>query len=372
MNTFNFGSLFTLIAGVRVEAENNDYLAKYVNTALGGFPVTGSLLDTTSNFKQTLWLPNFHLTVRPYDFMNVRLAAYKAIARPDFNARLLKMVVRITNPRDILVVGNPGLKNANAWNYEVNTSVFGNDIGLLSISAFYREIKDMFHTVSEIPGTYNPADSSSLLNTLGITWRVPIPSPSPVSLTYSVNSTRPTKIWGFEFEHQANLHFLPGFLSNTVLSYNLSVVRSETYVLSYRVDTTYVIIPPFPFPFPRYSTALIESKQKLENQPEFFGNVAIGYDIGGFSGRISLFFQGEYNRSYSASRRSDPVVKDFSRWDLSLKQRLTENISLFLNLNNFTSVEEGVNTSNRVVGWEALKSSEKYGLTSDLGIRVEF
>ncbi len=38
MNTLNFGPLATLIAGVRVESETNDYAAKYVNTPLGGFP----------------------------------------------------------------------------------------------------------------------------------------------------------------------------------------------------------------------------------------------------------------------------------------------------------------------------------------------
>jgi TonB-dependent receptor len=371
MNTLNIGSMATLIAGVRAETESDDYTAKYVNTALSGFPVTGRLLDTAVTHSEISWLPNFHLVLRPADYMTVRLAAYRAIARPDFSARLMKMVVRITNPRDLMVLGNAGLKNAKAWNFEVNTSFFGNTIGLLSVSAYYREIKDMFHTVSGIYGTYNPGNASSLLDTLGITWRPPITTGSPISLTYSVNSSQPTKVWGLEFEHQANLKFLPGVLSNIVLSYNISLVRSETYVLSYRPETTFVIVPPFPFPVPRYSFRLFEAKQKLEGQPEFFGNVALGYDLGGFSGRVSVFFQGEYNRSYSAGRRNDPVVQSFSRWDLSLRQRLTENISLFFNLNNFTSVVEDVHTTDRIDAWEALRSSQRYGLSGDLGIRFE-
>lgn len=370
MHTLNFGPLATFIAGVRVEAENNDYRANYVDVPLSGFPTTGVLLDTTSNFKETIWLPNFHLTVRPTDFMNVRLAAYRAIARPDFNTRLLKFVARITNPRNLLVVGNPALKNAKAWNYEASTSFFGNEIGLFTVSAFYREIKDMFHTVSGLPGVYSPGNPGSLLDTLGITWRPRFPAGSPISLTYSVNTPQKTKVWGVEIEHQANLSFLPGFLSNIVLSYNFSFVRSETFILSYRTDTTYIIIPPFP-PLPQYRTVLTEAKQKLEGQPEFFGNVVLGYDLGNFSGRISVFFQGEYNRSYSAARRSDPVVNRFSRWDLSLKQRLTDNMSVFLNINNLTNIQEDVTTVNRVVGWSALRSSELYGWSGDLGVRVE-
>ncbi|MBX2993002.1 MAG: TonB-dependent receptor, partial [Bacteroidetes bacterium] len=373
MNTFNFGSFATLIAGARVESENNDYLAKYVNTSLGGFPTTGRLLDSTAYFKETIWLPNAHLTVRPTDFMSMRLAAYRAIARPDFNTRLLKLISRKTNPRNILVIGNPNLKNAKAWNFEVNTSFYSNTIGLFSISAFYRDIKDMFHTISDIRGEYRPDSVRSVLDTLGIKWRPPGFQPrEPFSLTYAVNSSQPTKVWGFEIEHQANLSFLPGLLSNLVLSYNFSIVRSETFLLSTREDTFYVQLlpPPFP-PLARTYTVMLERKGKLEGQPDFFGNIALGYDIGGFSGRVSLFFQGEYARSYSATRESDPVVQKFTRWDLSLKQKITENFSVFLNLNNFTSVLEDVQRANNLDGWQTLSSSQKYGLTGDLGVRLE-
>ena len=371
MNTLNYGTAVTFIAGVRAEKESNDYAAKYVNTPLGGFPVTGSLLDTSSAYTETAVLPNFQLTARPTDFMSVRLAAYRALARPDFNSRLNKMVVRVTNPRDPLTIGNPNLKNATSWNYEVNTSFYGNSIGLFSVSAFYREINDMFHTVSGIPGVYQPGKPGSLLDTLGITWHPSIPAGSPITLTYSVNSAYPTKVWGFEFEHQADLRFLPGLLSHIVLSYNFSFVRSETYVLGYVTDTSYIIIPGFP-PLPQFSTRLVETKQKLEGQPDFFGNVALGYDLGGFSGRVSVFYQGEYNVSYSAGRRNDPVAHQFSRWDLSLRQRVTENFSVFLNLNNFTSVVEDQYTANQPDNWQALRSSQQYGLSGDLGVRLEF
>lgn len=370
MNTFNVGTGITFIAGLRVEQESNDYFSKYSSTALSGFPTTGTFIDTSATFTETTWLPNFHLTLRPLDFLNVRVAAYRALARPDFNMRLNKLVARITNPRNIVTAGNPGLRNAKAWNFEVNTSVFGNEIGLFTVSAFYRSIDDMFHVVSNIPCDYTRG-VGSILDTLGIVWKMPFPMNSPMSLTYAVNSAKPTKVWGFELEHQANLGFLPGLLSNIVLSYNFSIIRSETYVLSYKVDTTYTFLPGIGN-IPKYTNRITDQKQKLEGQPEFYGNVALGYDIGGFSGRLSVFFQGEYNRSYSASGRSDPIVQNFSRWDLSLRQRLTENFSVFFNLNNFTSVEEQVFTTNRVAQWEQLTSNQLYGLSGDIGVRVEF
>jgi TonB-dependent receptor len=368
MNTLNIGTGATVIAGIRFESETNDYMAKYVKSPPSGFPPTGSLFDTTGGFTQTSWLPNLQLVIRPADFMTVRLAAYRAIARPDFNARLAKNIARITNPRNPLVIGNPQLKNAQAWNFEVNTSVFGNDIGLLTVSAFYREIADMFHTVTNIPGFYQPSDPTSVMEVLGITYRPPFAVGSPIFVTYPYNSHRPTKVWGLEFEHQAALGFLPGLLSHIVLSYNFSLVRSETFVLSARTDTTYYIPPGFPFPVPEYHFTLGEIRQKLEGQPEFFGNVALGYDMGGFSGRISVF----YYSSYTARRTSDPLVKQFSRWDLTLKQRITDYLSVFFNLNNFTGVEEQNYTVNQLDSWDALRSSQRYGLTGDFGVRLEF
>lgn len=378
MNTFKLGSFATLIAGVRVEQERNDYLAKYADPPLAGFPTTGTLHDTTASFKETNWLPNFHLTVRPLDFMSLRLAAYRALARPDFNARLEKLVARKTNPRNILVIGNPNLKNAKAWNFEVSTSFYGNRIGLFTVSGFYREITDMFNTIRDFRADYRPDSVRSLLDTLGIKWRPSgFQTGEPFSLTYSVNSPKPTKVWGIEVEHQTNLNFLPGLLSNIVLSYNFSIVRSETFLHSTNIETIYVQVLPPPFPAtPRFRTVLTERKAKLEGQPDFFGNFAVGYDLGGFSGRVSVFFQGEFSRSFSARRDSDPVAKQFSRWDLSLKQRINENVSVFLNVNNLTSIAEDrtrVHTGAipGSVPYEVLTSSQRYGLSGDFGVRVE-
>jgi TonB-dependent receptor len=370
MNTTNFGTALTLIFGVRVESERNTYVSRYTDYALSGFPTTGTLSDTSSSYNEVDVMPHLHLTWRPTDFMSVRLAGYRAIARPDFDSRLMKMVARVTNPRNPLVVGNPDLKNAKSWNAEIGTSFYGTNIGLFTVSGFYREITDMFHTVSGIIGTYNPGVKSSLLDTLGITWRQSFPANSPITLTYSFNSPRPTKVWGVEFEHQANLTFLPGFLSNLVFSWNLSLVRSETFMLSYGRDTTYRQVGPIRVPI--YGTHIVYVKQKLENQPEMFGNAALGYDYKGFSTRLSLFYQGDYYRSYSGDAAVNPEQQSYVRLDLTMKQRITPNLSVFMNVNNLTSTAEEVFSVNGPDNWRALRSGQLYGLTGDLGVRVEF
>jgi TonB-dependent receptor len=378
MNTLNIGQAITLIAGVRVEKEDNDYKSCYMPNMISGFPVpASSIADTTSSASQTVWLPNFNLAVSPFSFMKLRLAAYKALARPDFNMRLERYIAG--RPAEVgtqlqVYVGNPNLKTAQAWNYEVNTSFFSNIIGLISVSAYYKEIKDMFHMLNNFNTTAvldtNGVYQDTLMQRFGIKWRSQMAG-APYNVTLPYNSPEPTKVWGLEFEHQLHFSFLPGLLKNIVLSYNASFVRSETFIWSSRIDSTYYD-PPGPMP-PTWKTAtvLVGKTQKLEGMPEFFGNIALGYDIGRFSGRISVFHQGEYNVSYSASGLSDRVNNPFTRIDLTIKQGITENIAVFLNISNLTNIEEGNSIYNRVYDRKLFRNSEMYGTTADFGLTLK-
>ncbi|MFZ1291274.1 MAG: TonB-dependent receptor [Melioribacteraceae bacterium] len=368
MNTWKFEQFLTFIAGVRIEEESNHYKNKFSDKRYASFPVSDiTTKDTTSNYTESIILPNFHFNIKATDFLNIRLAAYKALARPDFNMRLnTKFAWR---PGGVgssmqMVVGNPILKTAKAWNFEVNTSFYGNEIGLISISAFYKEIEDMYHMLNGINTT-----GDTLLTALGLDTKTLWDGSYQLTIPY--NSPKTSKVWGFEFEHQINFTFLPGLLKNIILSYNASLVKSETWLIGSTTDTTYVTIPPFPTPFPRFSERAIEYKQQLENQPELFGNISIGYDIGGFSGRISLFHQSEYTISYSPTGRSDRKVGTYTRLDLALKQKVTDYLSLQLNVNNLTNLKEDDLLDNRVNNYKILRSSELYGITADLGVRLD-
>ena len=370
MNTLSIGQNVTVIAGLRIENEDNDYISSYMPKPVSGFPVpANSIKDTTSSASQSVLLPNLNIAISPFDFMKVRIAAYKALARPDFNMRLDRYIAG--RPAEVgtqfqVYVGNPKLKTAQAWNYELNTSFFSNTIGLISLSAYYKEIEDMYHMLNN----FNTV-GDTLLQRFGIGWASQMKT-TPYNLTLPYNSPKPTKVWGFEFEHQMNLRFLPGLLKNIVLSYNASVVRSEAFIWGSKIDSSFYD-PPGPIP-PTWKkfTVLTERKQKLEGMPEFFGNIALGYDIGNFSGRLSLYHQGEHNVSYSATGLSDQITNAFTRLDLALKQRITENLSLFLNVSNLTNVEDGSSIYNRVEDRKLFNQSEKYGLTADFGVTAQF
>ncbi len=357
MNTLNMGTFATLITGIRIEEDDNTYNAFYTNQAL---TLWSQFMDTTSYHKETIVLPNLNLILRPTEYMNVRLSAYRALLRPGFNNRLPTYILGTTS----LNLGNTNLKNADAWNFESNVQFYGKNIGLFSISVFYKRINNQVERLSS-----TPIQSKAILDSLGIEWRGPS-STTSYTLTYPYNSDRPTRVWGLEVEHQANLRFLPGLLSNIVLSYNFSLMRNESYAPAVRYVDYFIIVPPLPFPVKKTKVILYENKIRLADSPEFFGNITLGYDIGNFSGRISYFYQGEFYNGYSADGYSNNIQKAFSRVDLSLKQKITDLISIGLNINNINNASEGTYLENTTTLRKLETSSYIYGTTADLWLRV--
>ncbi len=412
MNTLDIGQMTTFIFGLRVEKESNDYKAKYSDGAVGGtgavVTLNGQVIDTTAHYAETIWLPSAQLSVRPTDYLTVRFAAYRALARPAFDMRLPQFAPGSGNA--VFSAGNPQLKDAKAWNFEVNTQIYSNTIGLFSVSGFYKIIDDLFHqtnnvliswpsggpntavgykgwTTSEKAGLYGRLDR--LLDDLNMSsWEqnptfASLLHTSPVySVNLAYNSPDPSYAWGIEVEHQMNFGFLPvSWLRNVVLSYNFSITRSQTNIIIGRTveDTTYT--PPSGTPgTPRYKPEKYNYLQNSEpvlvtrnseNQPEIYGNVALGYDIGDFSARLSVYYQGRYTSQYSAFGTSDGIVDEFTKWDLALKQQVTSNIALFLNVNNIFNKEETRSRLNNVFDWGYLpRTAELYGTSVDLAVRV--
>lgn len=367
MNTLNVGQDLTIIAGVRLENEDNNYLSTFMPQPVSGFPIpTNSITDTTSSFIQSVLLPNLNISYRPFDFMSVRVAAYKALGRPDFNMRLNRYIAG--RPAEVgtqfqVFVGNPSLRTSKAWNIEVNTSFYDNSLGLISLSAYYKDITDMYHMLNN----FNTV-GDTLLQRFGSTWKSQMRT-TPYNLTIPYNSPKPTKVWGFELEQQINFHFLPEPFKNFVLSYNASLVRSETVLYGSRTIT--YVDSSGPFPLTKSANILVERKQKLEGMPEFFGNIALGYDLDGFSARVSVFHQGEHNLSFSATGLNDRLTTAFTRVDVALKQKVTPFLSLSLNFNNVTNIEDGSSIFNRVFDRTLFDQSEMYGLTADFGVTLE-
>ena len=351
MDNVDIGGSIALEFGVRMEQERNNYLAHYgTNGAAGtGNVITisqASVIDTTTAYEKTLWFPNLQLTLRPTDFLNLRFAAYQAVARPDFSWRLPQLDVTKTGPTGggghggtytNITVGNPQLADATANNLEVSAQIFGNTLGLLTVSAYYKRIDNLFQQINAAKVEWPANDSTQTMIVNGV--HVPLSdagfhrldnlisqfqlsqwlrTPAFLNLLHNdinftvtapYSSPNPSYAWGFELEHQMNFHFLPvKWLQNITLTYNIQIARSETYFFMEKavIDTQFnaaqynakgkIISPADSVQYTDHTVIL--TKKPMEDQPQLYGNAALGYDIGGFSARISLFYQSRYTRLY--------------------------------------------------------------------------
>lgn len=355
MTSADLGKMFRVIAGVRIERENNSYTAIYAPEIYSMSLFTKEdLKDTTRTYSATYILPNFHLRFKPVDWFDLRLAATKTLARPDFTMRLPTLVIGRGDVNTIYK-GFTGLNNTEAWNFDAIASFYKSRYGLFTAGAFYKKLDNVFYTLNDVVISNNDMVADYELPT-----GPGIGSYKGMRLTSPVNTDN-TVVKGVEFDLQANLTFLPGFLSYFVLRGNYSMIRSVTYIPRFRVDLDKTKIPYLKVP------VFYETEETLEGQPSSFGNVALGYDRGGFSARLSVFFQGDYIASVSSNEKLDVMQKGYQKWDLALKQEIKKlNAELMLNISNISNMQEG--TYYKYLNMD--RGSSIFGMLIDAGIRI--
>ncbi len=350
MTKLNWGQTVSLIAGVRYEKENNDYTAKFIPNVSGFLEYQSAVMyDTTANFDNEHWLPNFHLRIKPLKWFDVRLAATKSLTRPDFSMRLPYLYVN--NQDQELERGNSGLKPALAWNYDASVSLYKSEFGLLTVSGFSKKIDNVFYWLNNVKIlNTSHADSIGLPSEWGPYKGMEMSEPVSVD---------GTDVYGYEIDLQTHMFFLPGMLKNIVVNANFSKIWSHTKYPRFKIKEDNSSFPPKLSPYYYFT------ERPLTGQTDYTGNIAIGYDQGGFSTRLSVYFQGPYLSSIDSNENLDQYRKSFSRWDLSVKQQVTQNIAIFANINNLTNTIEG-----NYYGFKEIdRGGEVTGISGDIGLR---
>ncbi|MEM9858037.1 MAG: hypothetical protein AAF843_11795 [Bacteroidota bacterium] len=100
-------------------------------------------------------------------------------------------------------------------------------------------------------------------------------------------------------------------------------------------------------------------------QPNSIYNFSLGYEKGGFTGRISLMYQGQVGRDINIREEQDDYTQEFTRVDLTFKQRVNENLRVFVNVNNLTNQQD----INLIQGLES--SVAMFGVTADFGLQFQ-
>ena len=329
MGTFSIGPKLSIIAGARFEHYNMKYHATmfYVSHPVDG---TGKLLDTLNyvNRSDDNLFPGIQARYKFTDWCDLRLAYTQSVSRPDFRAILPSTFF---NPSpNTSIAGNSKLKPAISTNYDAYLSFYTNEIGLFTVGAFYKSIKDVFfqnNIFFQNIGYYNISFPDSAF---WISEAITPPNPSQVIQTWT-NNPYPAHIKGLEFEWQTNFWYLPQPLNSLVLSANYTRIWSDMDYQQIRNDEIRYLNPDTHRYEFKYVTTDTVRTARLLNQGNDIINIAIGVDYKGFSGRISFNMQGNVITVVGSRPETDQFTRNVYKWDFTLKQELPiEGLSLQL------------------------------------------
>lgn len=344
MAKLNIGKKLSVTPGVRYEYSDNEYAAARSSIADAFVGVEGFFEETFSTQNYAEILPHLHLKYEPKDWLDVRFSYATTLARPDYS--FITPRARIDDNSLIITAGNPDLRHMRVENYDLSVTAYKGGLGLFSVGLFYKDVENIF-----IPQTIQLVD--------GLAEERGFPDQENYRLA-SFSNFPQSEVYGFEFDLQTNLNFLPAPFNGLVFNANYARLFSETTTFFLTRENVF-------FPFPTVIFTENERRVRMPSQVPNILNLSLGYDYKDFSARISGIFQGTTVTEYSQNKDFDRFTQSFWRWDMSLKQKIGERISLFLNVNNITNQQD----VSFIREERFLSSVQTFGLTSTIGAQYK-
>ncbi|MEN8137940.1 MAG: TonB-dependent receptor [Bacteroidota bacterium] len=350
LTELNIGKSIKFIPGVRYEKNKTEYSGAYGITDLALPERVYPSIDSAVTRENSYLLPMIHLKYKPNDWFDVRLAYTHTLARPNYYQFAPKMDKYM--PGQLVNYNNHNLVPEFSKNWDVYFSFHSNQLGLLTVGGFTKEIENMiFNTGRRVildPSEYGFDDSYKNM-----------------AIYTAKNSKDIANMYGLEFDWQSNFYFLPGALKGLVMNINYTHIFSEAQY-PYTIVTKELVDPSQPWLGYVTSQEDFTYTGNLVDQPEDIINVGLGYDYKGFSTRISMMYQSKIFKSPNRFRELNTYNEEYLRWDFSAKQKLPwHGLELYTNINNFTSAKEITVVSR--TGYDSGLSN--YGMTVDFGLR---
>ncbi|QEH43217.1 TonB-dependent receptor [Chitinophaga sp. XS-30] len=296
-------SKLSMIAGVRLENTHIDY--------------TGNIVEEEEELAGQRDVQNSYLNVLPglsfkYDVTNnfiLRLAATTSIARPNYYD-ITPFVSSILDDEE-LSAGNPELKAAYAWNFDLMAEHYFSSVGILSGGVFYKSIRDFIYTYSDLQYSTEKftADFPGLQN--------PVPAGERWTYKQARNGDN-VKVYGFEVALQRQLDFLPGFAKGFGVYVNYTYTKSTADGV-YNGDgekRTGVTLP---------GTA-----------PHMF-NASLSFENSRFTARLSGNYAAAYLDELGGSDFDDAYYDQQFFLDANASYKFTKHLRMFAEANNLTN-----------------------------------
>ncbi|MBN1398590.1 MAG: TonB-dependent receptor [Bacteroidetes bacterium] len=355
MSELNYNDLM-VVGGVRYEKQRGIYDAYILMD--GRDTRSQRYFPVTAFPENEFWLPMIQAKYKMTEWFDIRAAFAQTLARPDYHQ--LAPNYTIGYGQGSVRAGNPNLRTAQADNYDLVLTFNSNELGLLTIGGFYKEITDFTYATQY--SLYETAPEGVFtISDFNIGGTQPVRG---ANLFTYMNSPYTAYIRGLEVDLQARFLYMPAPLNGVILGVNYTRMSSEaTY--PWRNARTTIIGPR------QTLTEVFDSTRtgRLINQPNDIVNAYIGYDYKDFSARLSFLFQGNSVSYVGNFAEQDGFTRDYFRIDASVRQVLPwYGIELYLDVTNLNN--ETNSSAQQSIG--GFTSEQNYGLTANLGIRYRF
>ncbi len=348
MSIVKVGSEITIIPGVRYQNLQTTYTgARGLESAQSYFSYNH--YDTTVTQNHGYWLPDVSLRYKPLSWFDLRLSYSNTVAYPDYNA----IIPRIDVGFNSIAWNNYKLIPSRSSNYDAYLSFYNNSIGLFTVGAFLKQIKNLIY-----PWSFNVSGANALpyfpYSLAG--------SPASPTANYQVNTyvndSYQINDYGMELDWQTHFWYLPGPLSGLVFSVNYTHIFSQAS---------------YPFTLTKITSRSIQHIDtsfvaRLIDQPADIVNLTLGFDYKGFSIRVAFLYQGNIFTGANFWPQLRSYTAAYRRWDLAANQNLPWfGLQVYGNINN-------VNGANDLSLIQAgvPQSEQDYGMTADFGLRWNF
>ena len=381
MGEFNLGSSLTVVPGARFEEETTDIRAYHIylngsnqNGLSGQTPALAQSLRNTPN-----WFPSVNAKYRLTDNIQFIGAAYKSVSLPSYGQ------ISPLTEYDIngaITTNNPLLRPSTAWNFDFGTSYSSNDVGLVTVNLFYKEISDLIYSMQNFYPFYPYAISGAPAD---IYDRIPgvnsgyfdngwAANTQHMALSTSIPMNDPEKAFlrGVELSWQTHLWYLPGVLSGIVLDVNAAFMSSSEQYPSFNlVRTGGTPIRPV------YTLFYQTLQAALQDQPKATYNAILGWDYMGFSSRFSLRYQQKTVSSVDTQYGLvDPFTDNITIFDIALKQQILAGLSAFASATNVNGHIDNYYFEHPAIGTYAAgqlpTSKQTYGWAMRLGLTYNY
>ncbi len=253
------------------------------------------------------FLPSVIASYELGDGVILRAGYSKTIGRPNFNYYAIGESISLPEDSEdnyiSITRGNPDLKPRTSNNFDLSLEWYAGRGSLLSIAAFYKDIKDLIFTQNITLDGFEYD---------GETYTARVTTPM---------NSQSAKLKGIELSARQDFQDI-GFdlLKNFVLSANATFIDGEQTVV--QADES------------------LRDVDGLEGQPEFLANATLSYETSRFGASVAYNYVGDYLKSINEDAQVfDIHSRHRGEFSAQIRYKVTDNFTLIAEGQNLTKSE---------------------------------